>query len=209
MGNSCGFFLLMIFHDTEAMRWKEIMPRDSSNPRPKLLAHTATQIGSYLFIVGGHDTKKYTDEARLFNLSEHHSPLAPSPPTYPLTFGFPYYFSTPSFSLVSVLSATLLYENKPVAGVRPKPRAYHGTLFFDSRLFVFGGYDGTKEFSDVWYVDLAAQAYLAQVTKFPVNGDGEEDSEGDLDDDGDVDDGVDDAEDGDSGRVAYERGYAL
>lgn len=59
---------LIVVSFAEAMRWKEIVDRENVNPRPKLLAHTATQIGSYLFVVGGHDTKKYTDDVRLFNL---------------------------------------------------------------------------------------------------------------------------------------------
>ena len=34
------------------------------------LAHTSTQIGSYLFIMGGHDGSQYTNELLLFNLGE-------------------------------------------------------------------------------------------------------------------------------------------
>lgn len=146
----------------EAMRWKEIIDRENLNPRPRLLAHTATQIGSYLFVVGGHDTKKYTDDVRLFNLGEL---------VWCLLF---IYFVSSSVPLKT--PAILLYETKTIAGLRPKPRAYHGAVHFDSRLFIFGGYDGTKEFSDVWYIDLAAQAYLDQVTDFTID---EYDEEGD------------------------------
>ena len=32
------------------------------------LAHSATQIGSYLFIMGGHDGNQYTNDLLLFNL---------------------------------------------------------------------------------------------------------------------------------------------
>lgn len=32
------------------------------------LSHSATQVGSYLFIVGGHDGNQYTSELLLFNL---------------------------------------------------------------------------------------------------------------------------------------------
>ncbi len=34
----------------------------------KLLAHTSTQVGSYLYIIGGHNGEKYTSEVLLFNL---------------------------------------------------------------------------------------------------------------------------------------------
>jgi hypothetical protein len=32
------------------------------------LAHTSTQVGSYLFVIGGHDGEDYTSEVKLFNL---------------------------------------------------------------------------------------------------------------------------------------------
>lgn len=41
-----------------------------SADRHKRLAHTATQIGSYLFIMGGHDGSQYTNELLLFNLGK-------------------------------------------------------------------------------------------------------------------------------------------
>lgn len=43
------------------------------------LSHTATQVGSYLFIWGGHDGTSYTTELLLFNLG------APPPPPLPPT----------------------------------------------------------------------------------------------------------------------------
>ena len=36
----------------------------------KRLSHTATQVGSYLFIYGGHDGVSYMTELLLFNLGE-------------------------------------------------------------------------------------------------------------------------------------------
>jgi hypothetical protein len=35
------------------------------------LSHTSTQVGSCLFIVGGHDGGAYRDEVVLFNLGEY------------------------------------------------------------------------------------------------------------------------------------------
>ena len=37
----------------------------------KRLSHTATQVGSYLFIFGGHDGGSYMSELLLFNLGAH------------------------------------------------------------------------------------------------------------------------------------------
>lgn len=76
--------------------------------------------------------------------------------------------------------ADILYESKAITGIRPKPRAYHGAVYFDSRLFIFGGCDGTKIFSDdVRYIDLSAGAYLDQVTTFTIDEYNEEEGGGD------------------------------
>ncbi|TPX47474.1 hypothetical protein SeMB42_g03302 [Synchytrium endobioticum] len=58
-----------------AMRWTKITPPgpaprqhvDTDRPIPRL-SHTATQVGSYLFICGGHDGVKYSSEILLLNL---------------------------------------------------------------------------------------------------------------------------------------------
>ena len=42
----------------------------------KRLSHTATQVGSYLFIFGGHDGSSYMADLLLFNLGEHSSSFA-------------------------------------------------------------------------------------------------------------------------------------
>ena len=47
----------------ESNTW--IQAVEKSHPR---LSHTATQVGSYLFIVCGHDGSKYTSEVLLLNL---------------------------------------------------------------------------------------------------------------------------------------------
>jgi hypothetical protein len=41
---------------------------DRSIPR---LSHTSTRVGSYLFIMGGHDGKQYSSEILLLNLGKH------------------------------------------------------------------------------------------------------------------------------------------
>jgi hypothetical protein len=48
-------------------------------------------------------------------------------------------------------------------------RGYHATILADSRLFVFGGYNGQTAFDDVYILDLAAGAYLPQVTSFTMD----------------------------------------
>jgi len=39
-------------------------------------------------------------------------------------------------------------------------------MLADSRLFVIGGFDGHNCFDEVYVLDLAAAAYLPQVTSF-------------------------------------------
>jgi hypothetical protein len=42
----------------------------------KLLAHSATQVGSYLFIQGDHDGDEYISDMRFFNLGTFHLHLS-------------------------------------------------------------------------------------------------------------------------------------
>lgn len=63
-----------IFVETRV--WKEINT-DQDVERPRLLAHTATKIGSFLFVVGGHNTNKYTDDVRMLNLRKLATTVSP------------------------------------------------------------------------------------------------------------------------------------
>ncbi len=63
----------------------------------------------------------------------------------------------------------LQYEKRAVYGKAPNPRGYHATILADSRLFLFGGYDGITSYDDVHILDLAANAYLPQVTSFTID----------------------------------------
>lgn len=42
-------------------------------------------------------------------------------------------------------------------------------MLTDSRLFVFGGFNGIDVFDDVHMLDLAGAAYLPQVTSFRID----------------------------------------
>ncbi|KAF7791577.1 hypothetical protein EIP86_002593 [Pleurotus ostreatoroseus] len=122
------------------------------------LSHTATQVGSYLFVWGGHDGTSYTSELLLFNLGK-----------------FPPLLSTPRLtyrSLTSLLHfpiVSLSFETRQVAGRAPSARGYHAALQTDGRVFVFGGFNGNDVFEDVHLLDLAAAAYLPQVTSFRID----------------------------------------
>jgi len=102
------------------------------SPTHRRLAHSATQVGSYIFIVGGHNSSEYGSDLLLFNL------------------------------------VSLQYEPRTILGKPPSARGYHATILADSRVFLFGGYNGQSAFDDVHVLDLAAGAYLPQVTSFSI-----------------------------------------
>lgn len=129
----------MSFNDIHILRldtqtWYQVKTDEIYNR----LGHTATQVGSYLFIFGGHDSKTYTSELLTLNL------------------------------------VNLQWEPRKVCGKKPLGRGYHQAWLRDSRLFVHGGFDGKDIFDDLHYLDLAACAYLPQITSFSVELDDEE-----------------------------------
>jgi Rab9 effector protein with kelch motifs len=80
--------------------------------------------------------------------------------------------TTSSFSFFSPhfrFQVSLQYEPKATAGRLPSARGYHCANLADSRLFVFGGFDGHAVFDDVFVLDLAGAAYLPQVTSFRID----------------------------------------
>jgi hypothetical protein len=56
----------LIFISPVSNRWNQI-DLDRAVPR---LAHSATQVGSYVFIFGGHDGSRYSSEVLLLNLGK-------------------------------------------------------------------------------------------------------------------------------------------
>ncbi|UZJ52239.1 hypothetical protein CBS101457_001559 [Exobasidium rhododendri] len=62
----------------------------------------------------------------------------------------------------------LQWEPRRVCGMKPPGRGYHQAWLRDSRLFIHGGFDGKEIYDDLYYVDLAACAYLPQITSFSV-----------------------------------------
>lgn len=60
----------------------------------------------------------------------------------------------------------MAWESRKVYGQAPAPRGYHTMLLHDSRLFMFGGYDGKTFYNEVYILDLSASAYLPQITNY-------------------------------------------
>lgn len=114
--------------DLDTGLWKEV----KTDERYSCMFHSSTQVGSYLFVLGGHNSHSFVSELVLFNL------------------------------------VTLQYESRQCAGRTFPARGYHGAVLADSRLIVTGGFDGEIVYDDVSILDLAALAYLPQVTRFGI-----------------------------------------
>jgi len=54
-------------------------------------------------------------------------------------------------------------------GKVPMPWGYHASLLANSWLFFFGRFNGHDVFDDMHILDLAAAAYLPQVTSFSID----------------------------------------
>ena len=63
----------------------------------------------------------------------------------------------------------MAWEIRKVYGQAPTARGYHTMVMYDSRLIVFGGYDGKHYFDDVYVLDLSGNAYLVQVNNFAID----------------------------------------
>lgn len=63
----------------------------------------------------------------------------------------------------------MTWETKTVYGQAPSARGYHTTILHDSRIVLFGGYNGTKFSNDVYILDLSSYAYLPQIVNFSID----------------------------------------
>lgn len=61
------------------------------------------------------------------------------------------------------------WETRSVYGQAPTPRGYHTTVLYDSRIFLFGGYNGSSFSNDVYILDLSSYAYLPQIVNFTID----------------------------------------
>ncbi|KAF8749193.1 galactose oxidase [Rhizoctonia solani] len=118
--------------------WKQVLT-DEWFP---CMFHSSTQLGSYSLILGGHNGQVFLSDLILFKLCS-----------------FVFFFLARIRS--SVRDETVRWTDAPARG-------YHSVVLADSRLVVTGGFDGEAIFDDVSILDLAALAYLPQVTRFGI-----------------------------------------
>ena len=54
-------------------------------------------------------------------------------------------------------SGTWLLWNSEENAKRPVPRAAHGSVIYDNKLYIFAGYDGNFRLNDMWSIPLNTQ----------------------------------------------------
>ncbi|KAK2460366.1 hypothetical protein APHAL10511_007531 [Amanita phalloides] len=166
--------------DAKPVYWQKVETKGEP-PAPRGY-HTANLIGNFMIVTGGSDGFNYFTDLWLLNLENlEWKPLKMVEQPHKLLAhtstqvgsylyiigghnGERYTSDVLLFNLVN-----LQYEKRVVYGKPPNPRGYHATILADSRLFLFGGYDGVTSYDDVHILDLAANAYLPQVTSFTID----------------------------------------
>ncbi|KAG8215216.1 hypothetical protein J3R82DRAFT_8759 [Butyriboletus roseoflavus] len=143
--------------------------------------HTANLVGNVMVIVGGSDGQECFSDVWCLNLESliwtrvsltlpHRRLSHTSTQVGSYLFivgghdGAAYSSDILFYNLVN-----LQYEHRPVRGKPLSARGYHVTIVADSRVFVFGGFNGHEVFDDVHILDLAGTAYLPQVMSFLID----------------------------------------
>ncbi|KAF8438545.1 hypothetical protein L210DRAFT_3404108 [Boletus edulis BED1] len=162
----------------EGLKWTHIETKHGPAPRGY---HTANLVGSVMVIVGGSDGRECFSDVWCLNLES----LKWTRVSLTLSHRRLSHTSTQVGSYLFIIGGhdgtnyssqilfynlvNLQYEPRAVWGKPPSSRGYHVTIVADSRLFVFGGFNGHDVFDDVHILDLAGAAYLPQVMSFRID----------------------------------------
>ncbi|MBE3049992.1 hypothetical protein IMZ48_47325 [Candidatus Bathyarchaeota archaeon] len=148
----------------------------SGAPHPSLRAHTATLIGSSIYVFGGCDSKTCFRDLYIFDGDSFHwsKPHVVGDVPLPLramtctavgkklvVFGGgdgPAYYND-----IYVLDTVNFRWSRPrVVGDRvPSRRRAHTACLYKSGIYVFGGGDGVRALNDVWRLDVADTAKMS------------------------------------------------
>ncbi|KAG1744459.1 hypothetical protein EDB19DRAFT_1894578 [Suillus lakei] len=163
------------------LRWS-LVETQGEPPAPRGY-HTANLVGNVMIVVGGSDGRECFSDVWCLHLdtliwTRLNLPLSHRRLSHTSTQvgsclfivgghdGGAYRDEVVLFNLATV---NLQYEPRTVKGKPPSARGYHATIIADSRLFVFGGFNGHDVFDDVHVLDLAGAAYLPQVMSFRID----------------------------------------
>ncbi|KAI0244378.1 hypothetical protein L0F63_003636, partial [Massospora cicadina] len=162
-------------------RWSKLEP--TGTPPVSRGYHSATLLdGGQLVIFGGSDGTDYFSDMYLFDLDvrvardpdqhpNHEAGAHHDPDRHLLVYGRgrnsrSYVEELMAFNLRKLpkLCSSALekgtWEPRKAFGNAPLPRGYHTTILHDSRLFLWGGYDGSQFFDAMYVLDLSASSYL-------------------------------------------------
>ncbi|KAI9776993.1 MAG: hypothetical protein M1839_009137 [Geoglossum umbratile] len=134
-----------------------------------LRAHTATLVGSGIYVFGGCDSKACFNDLYVFDAdsmfwSKPECTGDVPPPLRAMTttavgkkliiFGGgdgPTYYND-----IYILDTVSLRYTKPkISGVRPSKRRAHTACLYKNGIYVFGGGDGVRALNDVWRLDVS------------------------------------------------------
>ncbi|KDQ17093.1 hypothetical protein BOTBODRAFT_156457 [Botryobasidium botryosum FD-172 SS1] len=162
----------------DQLQWTEL---ETVGNRPGARGyHTANLVGEMMVVIGGSDGKECFSDVWVLNLEtlvwrEVHTGKQFRRLSHSSTQVGSYLFligghdgGKYSHEILMFNLVSLTYEDRQVTGRTLPSRGYHAAILADSRIFLFGGFDGHSVFDDVWILDLAAAAYLPQVTSFSL-----------------------------------------
>jgi len=136
--------------------------------------HTAELVADKILVFGGSDGKEcfsdiYTLDLRSREWSKRKT-VNPFPRLAhtstlvgPMIFAFGGHDGSDYVQELNVLklgAQQMEWIKLQTTGDAPSPRGYHASVLHDSRLFVFGGFDGEKCFDELYMLELGTLAYL-------------------------------------------------
>lgn len=61
------------------------------------------------------------------------------------------------------------WETRSLYGQAPTARGYQSTVLYDSRIYLFGGFNGSSFSNQTYILDLSSYAYLPQIVNFTID----------------------------------------
>ncbi|KAG2171465.1 hypothetical protein INT43_009126 [Umbelopsis isabellina] len=161
------------------LTWSELQ---TFGPQPLSRGyHTGNLVGDKYIIYGGSDGHECFSDVHILDLSNNHWYQVEVDRSIPRlshtsTQIGSYLFicgghdgSKYSSDVLLLNLVTMNWETRKIYGTIPPARGYHTVVLYDSRLILFGGYDGKVAFDDVYILELSACAYLPQITNFIID----------------------------------------
>ncbi|KIO16508.1 hypothetical protein M407DRAFT_246966 [Tulasnella calospora MUT 4182] len=131
---------LDVFVGMDKLKWEQVQTQ-GTKPGARGY-HTANLVGNVMVVLGGSDGREFFPDVWVLDLDKLVWRAVKPDKTYR------------RLSHSSTQVVTLQFEPRSTQGRPPSSRGYHVTTLADSRLWVFGGFDGHIVYDDVWILDL-------------------------------------------------------